>query len=122
MERVIKFMVLLFLGMALHLPVYAQVHELSECIKTFPIGYEKLYYLTLSAVSEYNCAIDEIQTKGGYIIFKTENKQKFLASIVYVSASKSMLKITPCDGNYDFTQEILQKIFSYIEQYQTKNF
>lgn len=95
---------------------------LSDCVKTFPIGYEKLYYLTLSAVNEYYYNITEIQTRGGYIAFTTKNNRKFLATIVYVSSSKSMLKITPYNGVYDFTTEVPQNIFKYIETYQTKNF
>jgi len=95
---------------------------MSDCIKTFPIGFEKLYYLTLAAANEYNYNIDEIQTKSGYIVFSIAGKRKFLASIIYVSSSKSMLKITPYDGIYNFTTETPQNIFKYVELNQNKTF
>lgn len=88
--------------------------EFTECAKTFPVTVERLYYLTLGAASEYNFDIKELQSKGGYIIFET-GYRKFLASIIYVSANKSMLKITPYSNNYDFSPEIPQKVFKYIE-------
>jgi hypothetical protein len=88
--------------------------EFTQCVKTFPVTVEKLYYLTLGACSEYNFEIREIQSRGGYIIFET-GYRKFLASIIYVSSNKSMLKITPYSNNYDFSPEIPQKIFKYIE-------
>ena len=130
MERIIKFLVLLFLIFIPCLPVISapaaqtsqQQAVLADCVKTFPVGFEKVYYLTLSAVNEYNYTINEIQTKSGYIVFTTNTKRKFLASIVYVSSSKSMLKITPFDGVYNFACEIPQKIFKYIELNQSKNF
>ena len=112
------------------MPVYSQPAEsigqvvnpeLSNCIKTYPIAYDKLYFLTLAGINEYNYQIKELQTKGGYIIFETGNR-KFLASIVYVSSAKSMLKITPYSGNYDFKIEIPQNIFKYIETYQNQKF
>lgn len=96
--------------------------ELADCIKTFNTGFEKLYYLTLAAINEQNYKIDEIQTKGGYILFTVNNKQKFLASIVYVSSSKSMLKITSCEGDYNFSSNIPAGIFNYIELNRNKSF
>ena len=87
----------------------------TECTKTFPIGFEKLLHLTLAAANEYNYQIKEIQTKSGYIIFET-GYRKFLASVIYVSASKSMLKITPYSGNYDFSPEVVKKLFKFIDE------
>lgn len=95
--------------------------EPSDCIKTFPVSYDKLFYLTLSAANEYNYQIKEIQSKSGYIIFET-GYRKYLASVVYVSSAKSMLKITPYSGNYDFPVVVPQNMFKYIEQYQAQSY
>ena len=135
MERVIKFLVLTTLILCFIPVSYAENQpfdgvpqvkdlprtEFSECIKTFPVTVEKLYYLTLAATNEHNFEIREMQTKAGYIIFET-GYRKFLASIIYVSANKSMLKITPYSGNYDFSPDIPKKVFSYIETYQNSKF
>ena len=95
--------------------------EPSDCIETFSIPYDKLYYLTLAATNEFNYQIREIQTKNGYIIFET-GYRKYLASIVYVSSGKSMLKITPYSGNYDFPIAVPQSVFKYIEQNKDKTY
>lgn len=130
MERIVKLIFVVFIlcfsvcavqadNTTVKPPVAA---SLSDCVKTFPIGYEKLYYLTLAATNEFDYQITEIQTRGGYIAFTTKNNQKFLASIIYVSASKAMLKITPYNGVYNFPSDIPQNFFKYIETYQAKNF
>lgn len=127
MERIIK--LLLILAFGLFLPVFAETQqpvqnvqqpaqvkkpELMDCVRTFPLAYDKLFYLTLAGLNEYNYKIKEIQTKSGYIIFET-GYRKYLVSIVYVSAQKSIIKITPYSGNYDFNPAVPQNVFKYIE-------
>ena len=132
MERVIKFLVCLMLifTAGICVPVFAdevqtssQVNnpELLECVRTFSIPYDKLFYLTLTGVTENNFELKEMQTRSGYIIFET-GYRKFLASVVYVSSSKSMLKITPYSGNYDFDPSVPKKMFAYIDTYQNVKF
>ena len=130
MERTIKLITCIIFSIIILLPVNAAntqnatastKTELTNCVKTFPIGYEKLFYLALAGMNEYDYQIKEVQSKGGYIVFITNN-QKFLASIVYVSSTKSMLKITSFNGDYNFSSEIPQKLFKYIETNQTKTF
>ena len=126
MERIVKTIIVLSLG--LFIPAFAdtqqvaqspqqvqaQKTELMKCVRTFPLAYDKLFYLTLAGLNEYNYKIKEIQTRSGYIIFET-GYRKFLASIVYVSSQKSILKITPFSGNYDFNPTVIQNIFKYID-------
>lgn len=130
MERIVKLFSILILSFGLILPVYSEPSnppaqtvqpELSNCIKTYPISYDKLYFLTLASLNEHNYQIKEIQTKGGYIVFET-GYRKFLASVVYVSSSKSMLKITPYSGNYDFPYSVVQNVFKYVELYQNQKY
>jgi len=132
MERIIKSVFILVIGfLSGVMPVCSaeqvqqnkipQAEFQTHCVKTFPIGYEKLYYLTLCAINEYNYQIKEIQTKGGYILF-VANSKKILGTIVYVSSSKSMLKLTPYDSEDSFSIYIPQNIFKYIEDNKNKNF
>lgn len=132
MERIVKLLFCfgLFFSIGFGLPCFAegettqtvvQNPELLDCVRTYNIPYDKLFYLTLTGVTENNFELKEMQTKSGYIIFET-GYRKFLASIVYVSASKSMLKITPYSGNYDFKPEVPKKMFAYIETYQNVKF
>lgn len=127
MERIIKLFFILIISLcplssiANTTTAVPQKAELSNCIKTFPVGYEKLFYLTLAGINEYDFVINEIQSKSGYIGF-TANKHKYLATIVYVSSQKSMLKVTSYDGKYDFTTDIPNKLFKYVEIYQETGF
>ena len=40
-----------------------------QCVKTFNVGFEKLFLLTEAAISHNNFNIEEIQSQGGYIVF-----------------------------------------------------
>lgn len=128
MERVVKVILILVFSLGLCLPTMAdnfvptQMATPTDCVKTFPIGFEKLYYLTLSGINNYNYKVKEMQTKGGFILFVDNNNKVFLASIIYVSSSKSMLKLTPCDNAYNFTVGTPNNMFKYIEDNQLNNY
>lgn len=85
-----------------------------NCSKMFATNKERLFYLTLSAVSANKFAVDEIQSANGYIIFTVANK-KYLATIAGIDNSNSILKITPCNNVYFFPPGILINMFKYIE-------
>ena len=46
-----------------------------NCTKMFPTNKEKLFYLTLAAVTANRFAIEEIQTSNGYVIFTAANNK-----------------------------------------------
>lgn len=137
MERIVKLLLALFILLSVSVcnvcaetsvTVQQQIVQpqvvqptAADCIKTFQIPYNKLFFLTLAAANEYNYKIKEIQTKSGYIIFET-GYRKYLAGIIYVSAEKSILKITPYSGNYDFPPNVPQSVFKYVEQYKDKTY
>ena len=85
-----------------------------NCTKMFPVNKEKLFYLTLSAVTANKFSIDEIQTQNGYIIFSAANN-KYLATIAGIDADNSILKITPCNEIYFFPPGVFLGMFKYIE-------
>lgn len=86
-----------------------------NCFKTFKgISHEKLFYLTLSAVTANRFTINEIQTDNGYIIF-TAARQKYLATIANIDKNSSILKITPCNDIYYFQPGIVTNMFKYID-------
>ena len=85
-----------------------------NCTKMFAVNKEKLFYLTLSAVTANKFSIDEIQTQNGYIIFSAANN-KYLATIAGIDADNSILKITPCNEIYFFPPGILLGMYKYIE-------
>ena len=88
--------------------------DFENCTKMFPVNKEKLFYLTLGAVTANKFSIDEIQTQNGYIIFSAVNN-KYLATIAGIDSDNSILKITPCNEIYFFQPGILLGMFKYIE-------
>ena len=88
--------------------------DFESCTKMFPVNKEKLFYLTLGAVTANKFSIDEIQTQNGYIIFSAVNN-KYLATIAGIDADNSILKITPCNEIYFFPPGIFLGMFKYIE-------
>lgn len=84
-----------------------------NCSKMFPINKEKLFYLTLGAITANKFSIDEIQTFNGYIIFSAANN-KYLATVASIDADNSIIKITPCNDIYFFPPGVFLGIFKYI--------
>ena len=85
-----------------------------DCTKMFSVNKEKLFYLTLGAISANNFLVDEIQTSNGYVIFSAANN-KYLATIAGIDSANSILKITPCNNVYFFPSGILINMFKYID-------
>lgn len=84
-----------------------------DCIKLYKLPYDKLYFLALSSIEANKYEIMEMQSRGGYIIFKAEDKE-FLISILQKDKYYTYMKIAPCDNNYFFSQKIPEKIFNQI--------
>ena len=87
--------------------------DFENCTKMFGVNKEKLFYLTLAAVSANRFSIEEIQTSNGYIIFNVANN-KYLATIAGIDANNSILKITPCNDIYFFPPGVILGMFKYI--------
>lgn len=114
------------LALSIILPVFAiedssspslttpQNISFETCTKMFAINKEKLFYLTLGAVSANKFTVEEIQTANGYMIFTAANN-KYLATIASIDSLNSILKITPCNDIYYFQPGIVMNMFKYID-------
>lgn len=123
MERIIKLSVFLFLVFGVLLPAKAddstylvtpQNVEFKLCTRTYIITPEKLFYMAIAAAKENRFTVDEIQSKTGYILFTAAGKQ-YLASVLKVDDTHSMIKITPVNNNYFFAPGIVLNFFRYID-------
>lgn len=122
--RVLLVILLLITGIAFADTITAQPqtsetthHNISyeDCTKMFSgINKEKLFYLTLGAISANRFSVEEIQSYNGYIIFSAA-KRNYLATIAGIDNNNSILKITPCNNVYYFQPGIINNIFRYIE-------
>ena len=126
MERTVKFLLIfcfmLFLspfakaenGMSLSTLITPQNIEYKICTRSYIITPEKLFYMAMASINANRFEIEEIQSKTGYILFTAVNKQ-YLATVVKVDSTHSMLKITPTNNNYFFAPGIVLNIFRYID-------
>ena len=107
MERTIKlFFTFLFIIILAQLPCRAdddamllstlitpQNVNFNICTRTYVLSPEKLFYMAIASANANRFEVEEIQSKTGYILFNAVNKQ-YLASVVKVDDTHSMLKIT----------------------------
>lgn len=127
MERTIKYIISLFLiFLSFGCPVLAddatslstlispQNIDYNICTRNYILTPEKLFFMALASINANRFAIDEMQSKTGYILFTAVNRQ-YLASVVKVDSNKSMLKITPTNNNYFFAPGIVLNVFRYID-------
>ncbi len=130
MERVIKYILLVISfvfifssfpvkaeeGMPLSTLITPQNVNFNNCTRTYILPADKLFYMAIASANANRFEIDEIQSKTGYILFTAVNKQ-YLASIVEVDSTHSMLKITPTNNNYFFPPGVVLNFFKYIDLY-----
>lgn len=127
MERTIKLLfttlLVLMLGasnvwaeesMSLSTMVTPQNVDYNLCTRNYILTPEKLFYMAIVSINANRFTIDEIQSKTGYILFTAVGRQ-YLASVVKVDSSKSMLRITPTSNNYFFAPGIVLNVFRYID-------
>lgn len=127
MERTIKLLfttlLVLLLGasnvwaeesMSLSTMVTPQNVDYNLCTRNYILTPEKLFYMAIASINANRFTIDEIQSKTGYILFTAVGRQ-YLASVVKVDSSKSMLRITPTNNNYFFAPGIVLNVFRYID-------
>ncbi|MFR1671728.1 MAG: hypothetical protein ACLSWI_02150 [Candidatus Gastranaerophilaceae bacterium] len=94
--------------------VTPQEVSFNTCTKFYSMPADKLFYLTMASINANRFSIDEIQSKTGYILFTAVNKQ-FLASIVKMDSSRTLLKITPTNNVYYFPPGVVLNIFKYVD-------
>ncbi len=101
-------------GMPLSTLVTPQNVDYNLCTRNYILTPEKLFYMAIASINANRFTIDEIQSKTGYILFTAVGRQ-YLASVVKVDSSKSMLRITPTNNNYFFAPGIVLNVFRYID-------
>lgn len=101
-------------GMSLSTLVTPQNVDYNLCTRNYILTPEKLFYMAIASINANRFTIDEIQSKTGYILFTAVGRQ-YLASVVKVDSSKSMLRITPTNNNYFFAPGIVLNVFRYID-------
>jgi len=87
----------------------------SDCIKTYNLPSEHLFWRTLASINANKFSVKTVQSRSGYIVFEVGQKE-FLANIVQADAGSSLIKVTPVDNSYYFSSNIVNNLFNYITQ------
>lgn len=85
-----------------------------ECIRVFNVSADNLFFLAVASINANRFEIREFQAKSGYILFAAVGKE-FLASVISIDKTRSMLKITPANNNYFFAPGIVLNVYKYID-------
>ena len=116
MERKLIVFVMMLLSMLAVAPAFAEGTDVQAnttalvtpqnvdfkiCTRTYIMPAEKLFYMAIASAKENRFTVDEIQSKTGYILFTAAGKQ-YLASVLKVDSTHTILKITPTNNNYFF--------------------
>lgn len=129
MERKLIVFVMMLLSMLAVAPAFAEGTDVQAnttalvtpqnvdfkiCTRTYIMPAEKLFYMAIASAKENRFTVDEIQSKTGYILFTAVGKQ-YLASVMKVDSTHTILKITPTNNNYFFAPGIVLNFFRYID-------
>ena len=89
---------------------------LTNCNKNYPISADNLYMLTLSALnSQGQYEVVEMQSKSGYIMFQTSNKNQYIVTISKEGLSSSNIKILPANSDFSKGTIVQKGIFDLID-------
>ncbi|MDD3236987.1 MAG: hypothetical protein PHV37_02680 [Candidatus Gastranaerophilales bacterium] len=86
-----------------------------DCIKKYQIKPEDLFFITLAALTKNQYEVKEIEYKAGSILFKAEDDE-FLVIVSQIDNQNTFIRILPTDNEYDFQPQLIENIYSYIDQ------
>ncbi len=95
---------------------FAQESMLANCNKNYPISADNLYMLTLSSLnSQGQFEVIEMQSKSGYILFRTTNKKEYIVTISKEGSTTSSIKILPANSDFSQGTSIQKMVFDTID-------
>ena len=87
---------------------------LDDSIKNFGISADNMYLDTLSVLNSLNYEILEMQSKSGYILFRTGAKD-YIMTVTSLTPVTSNIKILPANSVYSTGTTVQKIIFDKLE-------
>ena len=111
-----KFKLLLIFAIFLFLGIKTPVNAsyLDESIKNFGISADNMYLTSLSVLNSLNYEILEMQSKSGYILFRTGAKD-YIMTITAITPVTSNIKILPANSVFSTGSTVQKTIFDALE-------
>lgn len=115
--------IVLFLTLSLFLlkadKAFSAKISLSDYIKYYSYSYADTFTSALSALSTNNIAISSFNSSKGQVKAKVYNKELFIL-VAAVKNNETLVRITPTDGIYNISPDIVNNIFQNIKLELTK--
>lgn len=107
----------IFISFALILLISIQTVQasyLDDSIKNFGVSADNMYLNTLSVLNSLNYEILEMQSKSGYILFRTGAKD-YIVTVTPLSNVTSAIKIMPFNSIFSTGTTVQKIIFDELE-------
>ncbi len=109
-----KFKLLLILAIFFFITSNANASYLDDSIKNFGVSADNMYLTSLSVLNSLNYEILEMQSKSGYILFRTGAKD-YIMTITALTPVTSNIKILPANSIYSTGTSVQKTIFDELE-------
>ena len=113
MKKIILSAVLLIALNMINTEVSAATY-LDDSSKNFGVSADNMYLTSLSVLNSLNYEIIEIQSKSGYILFRTGAKD-YIMTVTALSPVTSNIKILPANSVYSTGTAVQKTIFEQLE-------
>ncbi len=87
---------------------------LDDSSKNFGVSADNMYLTSLSVLNSLNYEIIEMQSKSGYILFRTGAKD-YIMTVTALSPVTSNIKILPANSVYSTGTAVQKTIFEQLE-------
>lgn len=87
---------------------------LDDSSKNFGVSADNMYLTSLSILNDLNYEIIEMQSKSGYILFRTGAKD-YIMTVTALSPVTSNIKILPANSVYSTGTAVQKTIFERLE-------
>lgn len=87
---------------------------LDESGKNFGVSADNMYLTSLSVLNDLNYEIIEMQSKSGYILFRTGAKD-YIMTVTALTPVTSNIKILPANSVYSTGTDIQKTVFEKLE-------
>lgn len=105
----ILFLALFFTAKGVNAATY-----LDDSTKNFGVSADNMYLTSLSVLNDLNYEIIEMQSKSGYILFRTGAKD-YIITVTALTPVTSNIKILPANSVYSTGTAVQKTIFEKLE-------
>ncbi len=113
MKKILNIFILFFAFIFINTGANAATY-LDDSTKDFGVSADNMYLTSLSVLNDLNYEIIEMQSKSGYILFRTGAKD-YIITVTALTPVTSNIKILPANSVYSTGTTVQKTIFEKLE-------